>query len=160
MIDKYIQILIESLDKKKLVLQSIIEKNEEQVEQLKEETISLQQFDLLCDEKEQLITQLLQLDQGFEAIYNRIQEDLKHPAVQKNFELQIRQLQNQIKEITDLSVAIEVGENRNKNMVEKVFRNERDKLQNHKKSTKAAVNYYKSMNRVNYVDPQMLDQKQ
>lgn len=155
-IGQYITVLVESLQKKKSVLEAILQKNEEQFNTIREKQ-GLDNFDRLVEEKSRLIEAMEKLDKGFENIYQRIRSELEG---QKNrFGGEIGELQSLIVEITDLGVRIEASEARNKQAVERYFADARNEIQQSRKSVKAASDYYRSMSRVNYVDPQMMDRK-
>ena len=64
-----------------------------------------------------------------------------------------------IREMTDLGVSVETGEMRNKKAIEQYFSYTQKNVNMSRKSVKAASDYYKNMSRVNYIDPQLLDQK-
>ena len=68
-------------------------------------------------------------------------------------------MQKLIKEITDKSAKLSAEELRNKNLIEKKFREERNNIKQSKMGTKAALNYYQKMNKINVVDPQLMDKK-
>lgn len=155
-IGQYITVLVESLQKKKSVLEAVLQKNEEQFNTIREKQ-GLDNFDRLVEEKGRLIEAMEKLDEGFENIYQRIRPELEG---QKNrFRGEIGELQRLIGEITDLGVRIEASEARNKQAVERYFADARNEIQQSRKSVKAASDYYRSMSRVNYVDPQMMDRK-
>ena len=157
MLNQYLTILIESLQKKSKVLEDISAYNERQSQLFKSGDASLESFDGLVEEKGKLIDALVKLDEGFETLYERIAEE-----VVTNKDLyadQIRQLQEWIKKVTDRSVAIQAQEARNKDLVENYFRRQKEQLKSKKQSSQAAINYYKNMSRTSVVPPQFLDSK-
>ena len=54
---------------------------------------------------------------------------------------------------------MEAQEKRNRAALENVFRMKRQEIKQLKVSTSAAAKYYKSMSRINEVDPQLMDRK-
>ncbi|MBR2401183.1 MAG: hypothetical protein IKB01_00235 [Lachnospiraceae bacterium] len=153
---QYLSVLAEGLQKKNRILNKILQLNAEQANVIKKESL-MQEFDALVEEKGKWIEELNRVDQGFQSVYNRIRRELSE---QKDmYKAEIATLQKLIQEMTDLSVKIETTEQKNKLAVEQYFRNQRQAIGNNKKSLKAANDYYKSMSRVNYVDPQLMDQK-
>lgn len=153
---QYLSVLAEGLQKKNRILNKILQLNDEQANVIKKESL-MQEFDALVEEKGKWIEELNRVDQGFQSVYNRIRRELSE---QKDmYKAEIATLQKLIQEMTDLSVKIETTEQKNKLAVEQYFRNQRQAIGNNKKSLKAANDYYKSMSRVNYVDPQLMDQK-
>ncbi|MBQ8326628.1 MAG: hypothetical protein IJX86_06110 [Lachnospiraceae bacterium] len=153
---QYLSVLAEGLQKKNRILNKILQLNAEQANVIKKESL-MQEFDALVEEKGKWIEELNRVDQGFQSVYNRIRRELSEQKDMYKAEIAI--LQKLIQEMTDLSVKIETTEQKNKLAVEQYFRNQRQAIGNNKKSLKAANDYYKSMSRVNYVDPQLMDQK-
>lgn len=153
----YVQILVESLQKKVHLLDQIMEKSQEQHGILRVEPMDMDAFEKCTIEKTTYIEELDNVDIGFEILYERIKEVLKtHKA---DYAKEILQLQGLIAIITDKSVAIQAMELRNKEAIEAYFSYTRKRLKASKNSTMAANNYYKNMNRINRIDPQILDTK-
>ena len=100
---------------------------------------------------------IMELDEGFETVYDRIKEQLI--GRKEQYAVQIRILQNLISELTDKSVKLQAMEQRNKTAVEQQFRKSREKIRQGRQNKQAALNYYKNMNHSNYVPPQFLDDK-
>ena len=65
-----LQLLIESLEKKKTILNEILTKSKRQGEVASAEVFDAEQFDLLVDEKSELLIQMDKIDQGFDAVYH------------------------------------------------------------------------------------------
>ena len=143
MLDNYLNILKESLEKKLLVLEHIREVNQAQTDIIKKEPPELEAFDKCVDEKDLYINELAELDEGFEALYDNIKQELLGKKAE--YAPQIGELQRLISEITDQSVAIQAQEERNKSLVEACFKKERQSLGQVRKSSKAAYGYYSSM---------------
>jgi len=159
MTKQYLNILIESLEKKERILQKIIVQNEEQALLLKQEMFDVQAFDKTVEEKGKLIDTLAPLDDGFESIYEHIHEELASEAGKKKYAAEILRMQELIRCITDKSMTIQAGEQRNKQGVESFFRKEREQIKSGRTNSKAAMNYYRNMKKMNYVPPHFLDSK-
>ena len=157
--ENYVKIMLESLKKKENILEAISEKNLQQKEVVEAEDVSFDEFDRIIDEKADLIEQLDKLDRGFEALYERVKEEIQSEEGKVKYRDEIKEMQDCIRNITEKSASIQVQEKRNKQTIETVFRNEKEKLRSGKVSSRAAVNYYKTMNQTNYVSPQFLDKK-
>ncbi len=155
-IRQYVDILLESLERKKTILQMIQKENGKQEEAIKKNS-DLAAFDHIVESKSRFIAELELLDSGFEKIYDRIREEL--PQAKDGLRNEIARMQQLISEITDLNVRIQASEQRNKQLVEQYFSYARGKIRRAKKSVRAANDYYKSMSQTNFVDPQLLDQK-
>lgn len=157
MTNQYLAILIESLKKKSKVLDQIKEFNDKQGKMFKEDKVSLDEFDRYVEEKGKLIETLVQLDEGFEQLYERIAAEVV--AEKEKYKSQIQILQELIREVSDKSVTIQAQEERNKQLVEQFFKREKSQVSAKRKSTAAAINYYKNMSNTSVVPPQFMDRK-
>ena len=154
---QYVDIMIQCLEKKEKVLEQIIRANKRQAIGLEDPKFTPDQFDETVDEKDRLIKQLEQLDNGFEKLFDRMKEELNN-----NKELysdKIKRMQELIKSITDKSVEIQTQEARNKNLMMQKFASIKTKARNVRKGTAAVNKYYQSMAKLNFVDPQFMDNK-
>lgn len=155
--DNYLSVLEDSLKKKLQILDELTDYTMQQQELLKVEELDYEAFDRLVDQKDPLIQRIMELDQGFETVYDRIKEQLLDNKEQ--YAAQIRTLQTLIGELTDKSVKLQTMEQRNKTAIEQQFRKSREKIRQGRQNKQAALNYYKNMNNANYVPPQFLDNK-
>ncbi len=150
-------ILSESLDKKLEILQKVQEYNKQQEKAFSEETIGLDDFDAAIGEKGKLIDEINRLDAGFETLYEKLADELKNNR--ERYAAQIRELQQKVAAVTDLSVTVQAQEARNKQLVEQYFAKRRAGIKEGRTSSKAAYNYYKNMSNANAVPPQFMDSK-
>lgn len=155
--ENYLDILEESLQKKLKVLEKIAVYNQEQEQLLRKASVSLEELDENMSHKDELIQKVTALDEGFETLYERIKEQLL--TNKDDYKEQIRKLQQLISQVTEKGVSIQAQEARNKKLIEDYFKKERSQLRQNRQSSKAAYNYYKSVNNTNVVMPQMMDQK-
>ncbi len=154
---QYIDMMLESLQKKEKVLISLLGKSEEQKEVLSAVEVDWDVFDQLTTDKGELIDELLKLDEGFEALFERIKE----PLTQKKdlYKTEIGFMQATIRSLTDNSAKLEALEQRNKKLVETRMAESRQSIKQSKLGSQAAMQYYQRMNRINTLDPQLMDKK-
>ena len=155
--DNSLQILSESLDEKIKVLLEIQEYNLAQEKAFLDGQADLDTFDEAMEQKETLIQKLEKLDDGFELLYERISKQLQQNK--DAYKEQIKVLQKKIAQITDLSVSIQAQEARNKKLVEEFFANRRRTINQTRRGSRAAMDYYKSMNGVAYDTSRFMDSK-
>lgn len=155
--ENQLTILSESLDKKLLLLKEIQEYNKRQEQSFLEETANLEEFDAAIEEKGRLIERLGRLDEGFEALYGRLAEELK--GNREKYKAQIAALQDKIRQVTELGVSIQAQEQRNKKLVEQYFAKAHNNIRQERKSSKAAYNYYKSMSGAAAAQSRFMDSK-
>ena len=157
MIDNYLGILEDSLHKKLDVLEEITAYNKQQEELLKKDTVSMEELDTNMEQKDVLIQKLTELDEGFEALYERIREQLL--TNKDAYKDQIRRIQGLISKVTEKGVSIKAQETRNKKLVEDYFIRERRELQKGRNASRTAYGYYKNKSGNNVIPPQFMDQK-
>ena len=155
-IRQYVDILLESLERKKGILGMLLKENGNQEEAIRQNS-DMEVFDRTVEAKSRFIAELELLDSGFEKVYDRVREELM--ASRESFKEEIIRMQRLISEITDLSVSIRTSEQRNKQLVENYFSYTKNRIRQSKKSVRAANDYYRNMRQTNFVDPQLLDRK-
>lgn len=155
--ENQLTILAESLDKKIEVLKEIQAYNIRQEQVFSAETVDMDGFDEAVEEKGRLIEKLTLLDSGFETMYAKLGEQLK--GNREKYAAQIRELQAKITTITEMSVTIQAQEKRNKQLVEQFFARERAGLQQGRKASRAAYDYYRKMSSVSSEQPRFYDSK-
>lgn len=143
MIENYLNIMNESLQKKNALLDKIAENCEKQEALLKQEELSFPEFDALMTEKDGQAAELSRLDDGFESLYEKVRKQLQDGKEQ--YRNQILSMQVLIQKITEKSNHIQTMEERNKQSMEAHLRKERGKLQMSRQASAAAYNYYKSV---------------
>lgn len=157
MTGNYLTLLEESLRKKLQVMAEIQEYNLRQQNIFQSDQVDVDKFDEYVAEKGVLIEKLTVLDNGFEKLYANVAEELKDNREQ--YAAQIKTLQGLVAEVTEQSVAIQAQEVRNKKLIEDFFKKERDGIRMGRKSSKAAIGYYKTMSKSAVVPPQFMDSK-
>ena len=157
MTTNYLQMMIDSLNKKKGILIRIIELNEEQNQILSEETLNGDAFDDNMKAKGSCIDELDLLDEGCQSLFNRVRDAIN--ANKEMYANEISVMKRLITEVTELGAKIEVQEARNKVKVEAMFRRERQEHKEAKRSASMAKSYYQNMSKVSN-EPQFMDTKQ
>lgn len=155
--ENQLTILSESLDKKLKLLNEIQEYNRRQEKSFQEETADFEEFDAAIDEKGRLIEQLNKLDEGFETVYAKLAEELN--GNREKYKVQIMELQDKIRRVTELGVSIQAQEQRNKKLIERYFSEARNQIQQERRNSKAVYDYYKRVSASEYTSPQLFDSK-
>lgn len=155
--ETYINIMLQSLEKKEQVLDEIIRLDDVQKEQLENPEIPVEEFDKTVEGKAALIEQMEELDSGFDKLYARVRDEF---LVDKEaYAEQIRTMQERIRSITDKSVQIQAQEARNKDLMVQKFSRVKRQAKALRASSKATEQYYKNMRQLNVIDPQFMDNK-
>ncbi len=139
----YINILTDTLKRKTSLLEQLIALSSEQERIISSEIPDMDRLDSTFSEKEVLITQLNQLDDGFEKVYQHVKEALQTDKEQ--LKEQILKLQELIRSVTEKSTQLQVIEHRNKSRFQLFFAGKKKEIRNFKVSSKTADSYYKSV---------------
>ena len=154
---EYLQILVESLEKKIQILKEISEINGHQKELLSEPEMNWDSFEDAVRRKEDLIAQIAFVDEGFQQMYQRLQNILQ--TKKEAYTTEITLLQEKIRTITELTVLVQAEEQTNKQLALSCFGKEKKKVRQIKNKNSVASKYYKSMVKLNVVEPQFMDKK-
>ncbi len=157
MITKYLDMLVDCLEKKDKLLDNLMVLNKKQTALIQNENFDLDEFDKCVEEKGVLIDNILKLDSGFEGVYNKVGEAVA--ANPEAYKEQLGRMQKLITSVTEKSVSIQAEEERNKSMIESRFNREKNRIKSGRSQSKAAKDYYNSMNKLGYVDSQFWDKK-
>lgn len=157
MTEDYLQIMIESLEKKIEVLDQVIALDKRQFAVALEQPFDLEKYDRTMDEKGELIDVLDKLDEGFTSTYELVRETVQ--ANPKAYADKVKRMQDLIRIATDRSVTIKAQEQRGKQAMQSAMTQKRKEIRNMKASNAAVAKYYRSMSRINDVDPQLMDKK-
>jgi len=153
----YIDIMIQSLQKKEAVLKEIQKQNQLQKSVLEDPKADPDDFDKTVEAKTNLIEQIIHLDSGFDKLYDRLKEELQ--GNKDAYTDKIKTMQNLIRTITDLSMEIQAQEARNKDLMTRKFVNIKERAKVVRTNSKAVSQYYQNMMQLNVVDPQFMDNK-
>lgn len=153
----YTHILIESLKKKKEALEEILKFTKQQEMVLAEEILDEETFDVLIEKKQQYITVINKLDEGFDMTFERVKVELgQHKEMFKN---EILSLQELIRQVTEVSTQIQVLENRNKLSFENRMKIKRENIKMARKSSQSVSKYYQNAANAHTGESIFLDKK-
>ncbi len=153
----YVNIMQESLVRKKKYLTEIWELTKEQEKIAHSKRFDEEAFGKLIDQKEILINNVNEIDKGFTSLYDKVRtEVLEHKGFYGN---QLKTMQSLIKDCVDLGMQIEVLEERNRAALEQAFSVGFKGVRQAKQSKKVANKYYKSMSNGMVNDSILYDRK-
>ena len=155
--ENYLLIMIQSLKKKIQVLDSIIDANDRQKAGLENPALDPDDFDKIVEEKSKYIEHLDLLDQGFDKLFAKVKELLN--GNKEAYKNEIHEMQTLITTITEKSNKIQVQEARNKDLMTQKFSKIRKQARDVRASQQAVNQYYKNMKKINFIDPQFMDNK-
>lgn len=153
----YITALKQGLEKKIQILDKIIEENALQRQLLADPELDPDDFEKNLNDKAALVEQLTMLDDGFDAVYERVREELQQNRAA--YAADITCMQKYISAIMEKSTQIQTEEQRNRELVVQKFASVKKQIREVKSSHKAVNEYYQNMMKLNYVEPQFMDNK-
>ena len=139
----YIRMMLDILGKKESSLKALLELTTAQESILKGEEFDEESFNGVMEEKRNQLRRLEEYDTGFQAIYNRVAEEMQ--TNKEEYKEQILEMQRLITGITDLGVKLTALEEKNKTALEVLFREKRQSIRQFKVSRQTADKYYKNM---------------
>lgn len=154
---EYLELLIQSLKKKLLLLNQIIVLNQQQKEMLMDENLDPDTLDVNVREKDELITQVTQLDEGFDEVYAHIADLMKkNPS---DYEEELDRMRELIRQIMAKDASIRADEQRNYELAQKKFARVKKQIREVKTSQKMVNRYYQNMMQQRQADIQYMDNK-
>ncbi len=156
-IRNYLHILTDSLRKKEEILIAIEAASKHQAEVISAEVFDMEQLDETFEEKTRLIEALGEIDDGFEAVYERIRGELEEKK--DLFKSEILAMQELIRRVTDISVSIQAQEMRNRAGIDSKVAARRQELNQKRSTNHAAQAYFQNMSKTGAVLPQFMDKK-
>lgn len=154
----YLRMMTDVLQKKEVQLQKLTELTKEQEKLLKAEEFDDPAFLELIEKKEDHIKKILEFDSGFQAIYNRIEQELKNGK--EKYKEQIIELQKLISRVTELGTNLQALERTNKTGMELRLSEKKKGIKQFKVSKQTADRYYKNMIGMKKDASYFMDQKQ
>ena len=139
----YINILNDTLKKKLDSLKEIMTETQKQKELLDNTPFDVEKYEESFAVKDVLINNILELDQGFESLYDRIKDEIKNNKDKYKEDIIITQ--TLIQELTDISIKLQILESNNKMKMEGYFSNQKTEIKRKKITNKIALGYYKNM---------------
>lgn len=152
-----LQLLIEVLEKKEKILRKILDKSKIQLKVAEEETLDVEGFDKLVDDKASLLEEMEKLDEGFDSTYQRIKDELMEEK--DKYKKEIAALQKLIATSVDLGAQISATEGRTKNKLSVSLARTKKELVQKRVSTKVATDYYRTSNNFKHASSFFLDKK-
>ena len=153
----YVNIMKDSLVRKKSYLQEILELTNKQGELANAQELDEEAFGALVDRKEILISNINEIDKGFTAVYDRVKiEIVDNKEIYKD---DLKEMQESIRTCVDLGMSIESAEIRNKSTLETAFAKSFRGVKQLKQSKQVVNKYYKSMSNGMINDSILYDRK-
>ena len=158
MTESYLEMMSDSLRKKLTILQELEQLSIRQKEFFEQgDRMDDTAFDEVADRKGVLIDELEKLDDGFASLFEKTKKQIGNDK--GKYAVQIREIQQLIRDVTEVSNTIEAQEKRNKTAADRYFSVARAELNHGRKSSGTALLYHQTMNNAQNVTPQFFDSK-
>ena len=143
---KYLDIMIDSLNKKQSMYNSLLDKTKSQSECISGkdyDDVNWPQFEVLMVEKDSVIESVTELDEGFDKVFARVKSELD--SNKDAYKDQIKKLQELITVLTDTGVKISALEERNRQDIERIMTAAKAGIGKARKNMKVSSGYITSM---------------
>lgn len=154
---RYVGILLDTLEKKQGVLRDILLLTQDQEQVCKQDDYNEERMSELMNKKEVQIAKLNELDDGFDRVYSRVRLEVRDHK--EEYKEEILKMQEYIRTCTDLGNAIMVLEDRNRSRIEQFFMGKKSEYKMSRAKTAVASNYLKTMNNTKVMSAYFVDKK-
>ena len=157
--DNYVQIMLDSLAKKSVILDRLIAANETQGKLLSDKAnfddVNWDQFNIIVLEKEAEINRINEMDEGFQSLFDRVKVQLNEDK--DKYASKIKQMQSLITELEQKSIKIRTGEEKNRMAIETLTAGRKQEIKKVRTSLKVASSYYQTMQKSFLFDSSSID---
>lgn len=139
----YVKMMVDSLRRKESVLAILYQQTKEQEMILLEPELDEARFNQLLEEKGKRIDELTELDQGFDVLFKKVEQEIR--AYRDDYAEEIKDMQERISRIANWGVEIQSLEKRNSDHLKVYLAKQRKIIRDFHINNKTAANYYKNM---------------
>lgn len=139
----YVDMMVDSLERKKRVLSLLLEQTREQESLLKDEEMDPDRFLEVMDEKEEQIDELNKLDEGFDRLFQSVEREIQ--SNRALYKTQIQKMQKLIGEVSEMGIQIQALEHQNSGHFKVYLANQRKSIREFHLNNKTASSYYQNM---------------
>ena len=133
----YVRMMVDVLKRKEKILQRILEQTKEQEAILKQEDVDYDRFQELLDEKGRQIDELNQIDEGFDALFKKVEKEI--------YLKEIVTMQILISAVSDLGLRIQALEAQNSERFKIYLASKRKQIHDYHVNSQTASRYYQNM---------------
>ena len=115
----YVRMMVDVLKRKEKILQRILKQTKEQEVILKQEDVDYERFQSILDEKGKQIDELNEIDEGFDALFKKVEKEIT--AHKENYLTEIATMQKLISAVSDLGLRIQALEAQNSERLKSIW---------------------------------------
>lgn len=157
MVEEKLKRLEQNLEKGNELLDRLQELCDKQLGLFDNTEMEAKAFDECMDEQDALLQELITLNEETDEIYASLHSEII--SSDSSYIVQVARLQKLISQIVDKTSSLQNKEQSKKQKMDDYFERERKNFGDGRKTSKAALDYYKSMSRSSVITPQFMDQK-
>lgn len=157
MIENKLGLLQQNLEKKRELIDKMLKASEEQTALWESSEMQAEELDASIEELDVYTQELVLLNEEADELYRELSS--KDFVSDEKYSAQIGQIKELLSMLTDKTGLLQKKEQFNRRKMEMFFQEERNSIGAGRRTSKAALDYYKSMNRSNVVPPQFMDRK-
>lgn len=139
----YVDMMVDSLKRKKQILSYLYKATREQEQLLKDEDMDADSFRQLVDAKGEKIDELNSIDEGFDTLFKFVKQEFQ--GNRDKYRDKIRQMQELISDISDFGVQIQALEQQNSEHFKIYLARHRKMVREFHVNNKTASTYYQNM---------------
>ena len=139
----YVNMMVDSLDRKKRILEYILVKTREQESLLKDEEMDPDAFQAIIDEKGEQIDELNRIDEGFDTLFSYVEKEIKENRM--TYRKQIEQMQQLIGAVSELGIQLQALEHQNSGHFKVYLANQRKLIRDFNVNSRTTTSYYQNM---------------
>ncbi len=139
----YVNMMVDVLKRKERILTDLLEKTREQEELLKQEEMDQERFHEILDEKGELIEELNEIDEGFDALFQKLEQEIR--THREQYRDHIAEMQKRIGTVSELGIQIQALESQNSEHLKVYLAAQRKRIREFHVNQKTASNYYQNM---------------
>lgn len=139
----YVRLLVDSMCRKEVLLQNILEQTMKQSKLLEEDVMDSDAFEQIMEIKAKDIEEINEIDKGFNAVFKRVEKALEEDR--QAYKGEILTMQKTIASLTEYSMQIQALEKKNSIAFQLYLSKEKSQIKELKKSSQMATSYYKNM---------------
>ncbi len=146
----YVDMMLDSLVKKEGILTSLLEYTRKQETLLKDENLDMDEFQSLIDQKGLLVDQLNEMDEVFDAMFRRLEQELNENREQ--YKQKIQKMQEILPRISELGIQIQALEQQNNVHFKKYVTEKKKVIRDFYVNSKTVSNYHQNLRNVHQTD--------
>lgn len=139
----YVDMMVDTLERKKTILEKLLHQTREQEILLKDEDMNLEDFQKIVDVKGEEIEKLNSLDGGFDTLFRHVEKEITENRM--TYKIQIQKMQKLINEVSELGIQIQALEHQNSGHFKIYLANQKQVVKRFHTNNRTVANYYQNM---------------